>query len=194
MKHCPLRHAAVIDTVSCGGAVVVTVKLAVVWPAGTVTFAGQLAIGALVQLRVTTAPPLGAGRLSVTVPVVLFPPTTGLGLKVRLLGIGAGVPHTLETPEPPHTWGELQVPQAIQLPQPSRIAPQFLPCAAQLVGVQPPPHTLLLPPPPQVAGEAQDPQLRVPPQPSGIDPQFLPSAAQVTFAQVGVWTTARNAA
>lgn len=39
--------------------------------------------------RVTTYPPVGAGPFSVSVPVVVFPPTTLSGAKVRLTGTGA---------------------------------------------------------------------------------------------------------
>ena len=56
------------------------------------------------------------------------------------------------------------MPQLRVPPQPSATEPQFLPSAAQLVGVQP--QTLAVPPPPQVWGEVHVPQLRVPPQPS----------------------------
>src|SRR2546427_7307002 len=38
-------------------------------------------------------------------------------------------------PPPPHVWGAVQDPQTSEPPQPSRIAPQFLPCAAHVVGV-----------------------------------------------------------
>src|SRR5262249_44979778 len=70
-------------------------------------------------------------------------------------------------------------------PQPSLIEPQFLPWAAQVVGVQAgAPQTLAVPPPPQVWGEVQEPQLRVPPQPSLIEPQFLPWAEHVVGVQV----------
>jgi hypothetical protein len=51
--------------------------------------------------------------------------------------------------------------------------PQFLPWAAQVVGVQEPvPQTLAVPPPPQVWLDPQVPQLTLPPQPSGMLPQF----------------------
>jgi hypothetical protein len=62
------------------------------------------------------------------------------------------------------------------------IVPQFLPCAAHVVGVQP--QTLAVPLPPQLCGEEQLPQLKVPPQPLEIVPQFLPAAAQVMGEQV----------
>jgi hypothetical protein len=67
-------------------------------------------------------------------------------------------------------------------PQPSLLAPQLLPCAAQVAGVQP--QTLGVPPPPQVCGAVQLPQLSVPPQPSGIEPQSLFCAAQVVGVQL----------
>ena len=180
-----------MDTVSCGGGLVVAVKFTLVCPEGTLTLAGQVFTDVLLQLSVTTAPPLGAGSVSVTVPVVLLPPTTGFGLKVRFWTMGGGVPQTLATPSPPQSWGEAQSPQAIQPPQPSSMAPQFLPCAAQVVCVHPPPQTFALPPPPQVAGAPHVPQVTVPPQPSEIEPQFLPRDAQVTFAQAGSCITNR---
>ena len=64
-------------------AVVVTVKLALVAPAGTVTLDGTLATPALLLDRLTTAPPLGAGALSVTVPIEELPPVTVVGFKMR---------------------------------------------------------------------------------------------------------------
>ena len=45
-------------------------------PLGTVTFAGTLATDVLLLDSDTTAPPAGAGPLSVTVPVEGLPPTT----------------------------------------------------------------------------------------------------------------------
>lgn len=59
--------------------------------------------------------------------------------------------------------------------------PQFLPSAAQVVGVQP--QTLGVPFPPHVLGLEQFPHWSVPPQPSGIEPQFLPAAWQVVGTQ-----------
>ena len=60
---------------------VVTAKVAVVAPASTVTLTGTVAAEVLLLVRVTTAPPLGAAPLSVTVPVELVPPTTLDGFK-----------------------------------------------------------------------------------------------------------------
>src|SRR2546425_4202598 len=45
-------------------------------------------------------------------------------------------PQTFAMPPPPQICGAAQVPQASVPPQPSRIVPQFLPWAAQVVGVQ----------------------------------------------------------
>jgi hypothetical protein len=63
-------------------AVVVTVKVAVVAPAATVTLAGTVA-DALLLDKLTAAPPVGAALLSVTVPVELEPPVTAAGFKLR---------------------------------------------------------------------------------------------------------------
>ena len=60
-------------------AVVTTVNVAPVAPAATVTLAGTVATDALLD-SVTTAPPLGAAPLRVTVPVEEAPPVTLLGL------------------------------------------------------------------------------------------------------------------
>lgn len=54
---------------------VVTVKVAVVAPAGTVTLAGTAVVDELSN-NDTTAPPVGAGALKVTVTVMELPPTT----------------------------------------------------------------------------------------------------------------------
>ena len=55
---------------------VVTVNVAVVAFAATVTLAGTCAAFVLLLERVTTAPPAGAGPFNVTVPVEGAPPTT----------------------------------------------------------------------------------------------------------------------
>jgi|SRR5271157_4819555 len=62
-------------------AVVVTVKVAVVAPAATVTLAGTVA-EALLLPSVTAAPPVGAALLKVTVPVEEAPPVTVVGFKL----------------------------------------------------------------------------------------------------------------
>lgn len=63
---------------------VLTVKVALVLPAGTFTLEGTLAREEL-SLKVTVAPPLGAGPFRVTVPVEPVPPLTLVGFKVRVL-------------------------------------------------------------------------------------------------------------
>jgi hypothetical protein len=67
---------------------VVTVNVAVVAPAATVTEAGTWA-AALLEVRLTTAPPVGAGPPSVTVPVEGSPPTTVAGLTLTPLNVAA---------------------------------------------------------------------------------------------------------
>ena len=74
---------------------VLTLKVAVLAPAGTVTLEGMLAAPLLLE-SVTCAPPAGAGPLSVTVPVEnCAPPTTLDGFSVNEVrvdeGGGAGV-------------------------------------------------------------------------------------------------------
>src|SRR6267142_2550330 len=58
---------------------VLTVNVALVAPAATVTLEGTLAVVVLLLERVTWPPPVGAGPLSVTVPVEEFPPVTLVG-------------------------------------------------------------------------------------------------------------------
>ena len=48
-------------------------------PVGTVTLAGVFATAVLLLASATTAPAIGAGPFSVTVPVELFPPITPAG-------------------------------------------------------------------------------------------------------------------
>lgn len=72
------------------GRFVDTVNVALVFPAGTVTLAGTIATLLLLDM-VTTAPPAGAGPLSVTVPCPLSPPRMVVGLTVieARLSVGA---------------------------------------------------------------------------------------------------------
>src|SRR5438445_625349 len=72
----------IVTVVEVATAVVVTLKVALVAPAPTVTLDPTWADGSLLE-RVTTAPPAGAAPLSVTVPVELFPPVTLVGLTVK---------------------------------------------------------------------------------------------------------------
>ena len=64
---------------------VVTVKVAVVALATTVTLAGTWAAAVFELDSVTTAPPAGAGPFRVTVPVEEFPPSTEVGFRVTEL-------------------------------------------------------------------------------------------------------------
>jgi hypothetical protein len=65
---------------------VLTAKLALVAPAGTVTVAGTVTLG-LDETNVTTAPSGPAGPLSVTLPTDAAPPTTAFGVKATDVGI-----------------------------------------------------------------------------------------------------------
>src|SRR3954469_24339116 len=58
---------------------VVMVKLAEIWPPGTVTIPGALAAAELLVERVIEIPPAGAGALKKTVPVAEVPPLTLAG-------------------------------------------------------------------------------------------------------------------
>ena len=58
--------------------------------AATVTLPGTVAAAVLLLDSVTTAPPAGAGPLSVTVPVELVPPRTEVGFKETVFRV-AGV-------------------------------------------------------------------------------------------------------
>ena len=67
---------------------VLTVKVAFVLPAATVTLAGTVLVEEL-SLSDTTTPPLGAALPNVTVPREVAPPTTLVGLRVRAVNVGA---------------------------------------------------------------------------------------------------------
>ena len=67
---------------------VVTVKLALVAPAGTVTLAGTLAARGRLLPRLTATPPTGAALASLTVPVAVAPPATLVGFTVSAVSAG----------------------------------------------------------------------------------------------------------
>ncbi len=69
---------------------VVAVNVAEVAPAGTVTVAGTWAAAVLLEVRVTRAPPTGAGLSSVTVPVEDTPPGTDAGFTLTAVRAGTG--------------------------------------------------------------------------------------------------------
>ena len=74
-------YVAVIDDVEAAAtALVVTVNVWVLEPAGTVTLAGTVATAVLLLESVTTAPPVAAADPSVTVPVEVVVPTVLVGL------------------------------------------------------------------------------------------------------------------
>lgn len=80
--------AVMFPVTSVRVAVVVTVKLAVVWPAGMDTVPGTVAF-ALVEAKAIVRPLAGAGLLMDTVPVEEAGPTTVLGLSARVVRVGA---------------------------------------------------------------------------------------------------------
>jgi hypothetical protein len=67
---------------------VLTVNVALLAPAATVTVAGTVAAAVVPLIRETTAPPVGAGPLSVTVPVEGDPPVTLVGFSVSEERVG----------------------------------------------------------------------------------------------------------
>jgi hypothetical protein len=84
-------------------ALVVIMKLALVLPAGTVAFAGTRATEVLLLDNDTTIPPLGAGPLSVTVPVEVFPPTMVEGLEDMDISAGRFTVRVEDLLTPPYT-------------------------------------------------------------------------------------------
>src|SRR5262247_2121748 len=72
---------------TCGA---VIVKLALVLPAGTVTFCGVTTCPSMLPLRRTAAPPAGAGPVSVTVAVVVLSPRMALSARERAARLGGG--------------------------------------------------------------------------------------------------------
>jgi hypothetical protein len=79
----------IVDEVLAATGLVVTVKVAVVAPAATVTLAGTCAAAVLLLDRVTAAPPAGAAPFNLTVPVEEVPPMTDVRLRPRELSVGA---------------------------------------------------------------------------------------------------------
>src|SRR5580704_16617979 len=75
----PPNEAEMVTGVAAVTALVVTVNVALVAPAATVTLPGTVAADAPLE-RETIAPPLGAAPLSVTIPVDGDPPFTAAGL------------------------------------------------------------------------------------------------------------------
>src|SRR5439155_937050 len=88
----PLYEPEIVAVVEMMTIDVFTVNVALMAPAGTVTLDGTLARPLLLE-RKTTAPPLGAGALSVSVPVEELPagPTDGLRPSETRVGRGGDV-------------------------------------------------------------------------------------------------------
>jgi len=123
----PLLEAEIVTKFDALTVEVFTVKLALVWPAGTTTLLGTVATAALLE-RNTPTPPAGAAMLSVTVPVEALPPLTELGLSDNpdTPTLGA-VPHWPATPPPPQVSPKSQ-PHIRVPPQPSGSDPHGPPC------------------------------------------------------------------
>ncbi len=84
----PANDAEMVTGVDAVTALVLTVNVALLAPETTVTLAGTVAVDVLLE-RETAAPPLGAGPLSVTVPVeVCTPPVTLVGFSVSEERVG----------------------------------------------------------------------------------------------------------
>ena len=78
----------IVTAVEAVTGLVLMVKVAVLAPAATRTLAGTVAAAVLLLERVTVAPPVGAGPVSVTVPVDVPPPVTVVGFNVRVDNAG----------------------------------------------------------------------------------------------------------
>src|SRR2546425_12431207 len=95
-------------------------------------------------------------------------------------------------PPLPQVCGAVQAPQVSVPPQPSGIVPQFVPCAAQVVGVQalgggaPSPQMFAMPPLPQSCGAVQAPPRTAPPHPRGIVALVWRRAAQVAVGNASL--------
>lgn len=85
----PFAEAPIVAVTALRVTVVPTVKVAVVAPAATVTVAGFGSVAmTLLEVRLTTWPPVGAGPLRVTVAVDEFPERTDVGFNATLLTVG----------------------------------------------------------------------------------------------------------
>ena len=77
-----------VDDCGFASELVVTVKVAAVDPAGTVTLPGTVAAVVLLLDSETTTPPAGAEEVNETVPVTGVPPTTVVWLRVSAASDG----------------------------------------------------------------------------------------------------------
>jgi len=83
----PFKLAVTVTDVAAETGTVLAVKVAVDFPAATVTLAGTVT-AALPLANVMGKPPLGAAPLSVTVPVEEAPPVSEAGLKLTDIRVG----------------------------------------------------------------------------------------------------------
>ena len=86
----PLRVAVIVKADAAVTVRVVIVKVADVAPAATVTLAGTVPMVVDDDARVTTAPPVGAALVNVTIPVTGTPPVTAVTTVVRVDKTAAG--------------------------------------------------------------------------------------------------------
>jgi hypothetical protein len=89
----PLYVAEMTAVVVEVTALVATEVAADVAPAGTVRVAGTVTAAVLLLVSDTTAPPVGAGAVSVTVAEAVAPPGTAAGLRLTELSAGVVTVH-----------------------------------------------------------------------------------------------------
>src|SRR5262245_65784369 len=96
--------------------------------------------GLLSVIRVPTgklaAPGVPTETLSPTGEETIRSPLRPVAVSVSVAAPVGPPPQTLATPPPPQVCGAVQEPQVCVPPQPSAMVPQFVPCAAQVVGLQ----------------------------------------------------------
>jgi hypothetical protein len=92
----PFQEARMTAEAWAATGFVLTVKEALVAPAGTVTLAGTVATAVSLLASVTTEPPAGAGPPKLTVACEGVPPITPGGLRVRKESVPASGAHALE--------------------------------------------------------------------------------------------------
>jgi hypothetical protein len=120
VREIPAAVAVTVTAVCVLTVLVDAVKLAVAWPAGTVTLVGT-ETAAFELVRLTAVPPEGAGVVRVTVPVDEAPPVTlvgesasdessdvvpvaACGLKLRVAENGPKTPAALRARTRHHNW------------------------------------------------------------------------------------------
>jgi hypothetical protein len=86
----PSRDADIVTTVYRFIVAVVMRKVAVAFPAATVTVEGTAALAELLLDKFTTKPPVGAAAVNVTVPTEVLPPRTVVGLRESAESAAAG--------------------------------------------------------------------------------------------------------